>query len=366
MRMKSFAKTIGTVLLVLTLLLVVSCKQEKEKPAEITPEQGQEVVEIGVNIVNSVDLSTMRIDATGALTLDANLKIQKGEQKTSAEYFEIKGAHVETCVAEYKVKKTQKDGTIKETTEPNIGNTTASATIMGRDDRDLTKTVEFPVAISIQPKDLNGVTVTAGTVKVGEKIEADLEEDGPGDELIMQIFEAVHLDTTGILDEDLDLDEDLLKEYGEGNVSATLKDVGLVFSGTAKDGTAYSATLSLNGTIALEAGAPKNGKRYASIDSDIDFTIKIAYGGSNSEFTMKFQEKKSTNDLDEFINHIGEAIGGDLTLESAKVLMAEIGLTTTPRYATINGMQVDATSYLNFLIDYAIQATSQDEEASQD
>ena len=354
MKMKSFVKTIGTILLVLSILFVVSCKQEKEKPAEITPEQGQEVVEIGVNIVNSVDLSSMKIDATGSLVLDANLKIQNGDK----EYLEIKDAHVETCVAEYNVIKKG-----EATTEPNIGATTASATIKGKNSEDPTATVEFVVSAALQPKDVAGVTITAGTINIGGQ-EADLEEDEIDGELIMTLLAGKHLDFTGILveeDDDYELNEDLLKNYGEGNVSAALKDVGLVFSGTAKDGTAYSAKLALDGTIAVETEAPKAGKRAASIDSNIDLTITIVYGGSNSEFTMKFQEKKSTNDVQALIDEIENAFDGELTLESAKALMAEIGLTTTPRYATINGVQVDATSYLNFLIDYAIKATSKTE-----
>ena len=354
MKMKSFVKTIGTILLVLSILFVVSCKQEKEKPAEITPEQGQEVVEIGVNIVNSVDLSSMKIDATGSLVLDANLKIQNGDK----EYLEIKDAHVETCVAEYNVIKKG-----EATTEPNIGATTASATIKGKNSEDPTATVEFVVSAALQPKDVAGVTITAGTINIGGQ-EADLEEDEIDGELIMTLLAGKHLDFAGIIVEDGDdyeLNEDLLKNYGEGNVSAALKDVGLVFSGTAKDVTAYSAKLALDGTIAVETEAPKAGKRAASIDSNIDLTITIVYGGSNSEFTMKFQEKKSTNDVQALIDEIGNAFDGELTLESAKALMAEIGLTTTPRYATINGVQVDATSYLNFLIDYAIKATSKTE-----
>ena len=355
MKMKPFAKTIGTILLVLSILLVVSCK-EKEKPAEITPEQGQEVVEIGVNIVNSVNLSTMKIDATGSLVLDANLKIQNGDK----EYLEIKDAHVETSVVEYKVKKTQKDGTIKETTEPNIGATKASATIKGKDSEDPTKTAEFSIVVALQPKEIQGVTVTAGTIKIGDQV-IDVEEEEPGDELIMSIFAAKHMDISNIIvkdGEDYELNEDLLEAYGSGNISLTLKDAGLVFSGTAKDGTAYSAKLALDGNIAVETEAPdKAGKRAASIDSNIDLTITIVYGGSNSEFTMKFQEKNATDDVNALIDSIENAFDQDLTLESAKALMAEIGLTTTPRYATINGVQVDATSYLNFLIDYAIQAS---------
>ncbi len=81
---------------------------------------------------------------------------------------------------------------------------------------------------------------------------------------------------------------------------------------------------------------------------------------------MKFQEKKSTNDLAELIDRIEKAFDDDLTLEGAKILMAEIGLTTSPRYATINGVEVEATSYLNFLIDFAIQASNSEEEESQD
>ena len=358
MKMKSFAKIIGTILLVLSILLVVSCKQEKEKPAEITPEQGQEVVEIGVNIVNSVDLSSLKIDATGSLTLDANLKIQNGDK----EYFEIQNAHVETCVAEYKVKKVQKDSTVIETTEPNIGKTTASATIKGKNTDPTKDNVEISVSVAIEPKETDGVTRTTGTINFGG-VEADLDEDKIDGELIMTMLAEKHLDITNIIvedDDDYELNEDLLKNYGEGNISLALKDVGLVFSGTNKDGTAYSATLALTGNIAVETEAPKAGKRAASIDSNIDFTITIVYGGSNSEFTMKFQEKKSTDDVSDLINTIGSYLNNDLTLESAKALMAEIGLTTTPRYATVNGVQVDATSYLNFLIDYAIQASQKD------
>ena len=350
MKMKSFVRTIGTILLVLSILFVVSCKQEKEKPAEITPEQGQEVVEIGVNIVNSVDLSSLKIDATGALTLDANLKIQNG----TTDYLEIKDAHVETCVAEYKVIKKG-----EATTEPKIVGTKASATVIGKDSTDPTKTASISVTADIQPVDVEGITVTKGTIKIGEttlKI-----EDEPEEETILAAFSPIV--TTNIIvedDDDYELNEDLLKNYGEGNISLTLKDVGLVFSGTNKDGTAYSATLALSGSIAVETEAPKAGKRAASIDSNIDFTITIVYGGSNSEFTMKFQEKKSTNDVSDLITTIGAYLDNDLTLESAKALMAEIGLTTTPRYATVNGVQVDATSYLNFLIDYAIQASQKD------
>ena len=356
MKMKSFARFIGTILLVLSILLVVSCKQEKEKPAEITPEQGQEVVEIGVNIVNSVDLSSLKIDATGSLVLDANLKIQNGDK----EYLEIQNAHVESCVAQYKVIK--KGETV---TEPNIGKTTASATIKGKNSEDPTQTVQIAVSAAIEPKDINGVTETAGAINVGG-VEIDLEEDEVDGELIMYVLAQKHLDLEGIIvedDDDYELNEDLLKEHGEGNISLSLKDAGLVFYGTAKDGTAYSAKLALDGTIAVETEAPKNGKRAAAIDSNIDLTITIVYGDSNSEFTMKFQEKKATDDVSALIDSIGNALDQDLTLESAKALMAEIGLTTTPRYATINGMQVDATSYLNFLIDYAIQATSKDNEA---
>lgn len=365
MKKNHLFRFIGTILLVLSILLVVSCKQEKENPAEITPEQGQEVIEIGTNIVDSVDLRSMKIDATGSLSLDANLKVQNG----NSEYFEIKNAHIDTSVVEYKVKKTQKDGTIKETTEPNIGKTTANATISGKDSTDPTKTVEFAISASLEPKEVEGVTKTTGKITIGEgkdAILADVEEEEPGDEFIKSVFAKMHLDTTGIFDEDLDLNEDLLKSCGEGKVSANLKDVGLVFSGTAEDGTAYSAALTLSGKIEVEAEAPKAGKRAASIDSDIDFTIKISYGGSNSEFTMKFQEKKSTSDLDELIDRIEKAFDDDLTLEGAKVLMAEIGLTTSPRYATINGVEVEATSYLNFLIDFAIQASNSEEEESQD
>ena len=354
MKMKSFAKTIGTILLVLSVLLVVSCK-EKEKPAEITPEQGQEVVEIGTNIVNSVDLRTLKVDATGSLTLDANLKIQNGE----AEYFEIKNAHIETCVAEYKVKKVQKDNTVLETTEPNIGVTTASATITGKDSEDPTKTVSISVSAALAPKDVEGVTVTAGIIKIDNQ-EVDVEETEPGEEFIMSVIAAKHLDVTNIIvedDDDYELNEDLLKACAEGNVSIELTDAGLVFYGTNKEGVPYSAKLALDGKIKVGSEAPKNGKRSAYIDSDIDLTIKIAFGDSNSEFTMRFQEINTTNDVEELINHIEEALDGELTLESAKALMAEIGLTTTPRYATINGVQVDATSYLNFLIDFAIQAS---------
>ena len=365
MKMKSFAKTIGTILLVLTVLLAVSCKQEKEKPAEITPEQGQEVVDIGTNIVNSVDLSTLKIDATGALTLDANLKIQNGE----AEYFEIKDAHIETCVAEYKVKKTQKDGSIIETTEPNIGVTNATATIKGKDTEDPTKTAEFTVLVALQPKEIKGETVTAGTVTIdkGKETEliVDVEEEEPGDEFIMSVFAAKHMDITNIIvkdDDDYELNEDLVKAYAEGNISATLKDVGLVFYGTNKEGTPYSAKLALDGRISVQTEAPKGGKRSASIDSDIDLTIKIEFADRNSEFRMKFQEVNTTSDVDALIDYIEEALDNDLTLESAKALMAEIGLTTTPRYATVNGAEVDAASYLNFLIDFAIQASGKSEE----
>ena len=358
MKMKSFARTIGTILLVLSILLVVSCKQEKEKPAEITPEQGQEVVEIGTNIVNSVDLKTLKIDATGGLVLNANLKVQNGNQ----EYFEIKDAIIQGCVAEYK------KGT---STEPGIGNSSASATIVGKKVANEAEKIEIPVTVSVAPKETEGGTITAGTIKIGTT--TFKVEDEPEDEDILAAFSAMK--TEGIIiavedehsgDTSYELNEDLIKKYGEGNVNATLKDVGLVFYGTAKDGTAYSAKLALDGTIAVEAEAPKAEKRAASIDSNIDLTIKISYGDSNSEFTMKFQEKKSTNDVEGLIDYIEEALDNDLTLESAKALMAEIGLTTTPRYATINGVEVDATSYLNFLIDFAIQATSDEEEPQQE
>ena len=370
MKMKSFARFIGTVLLVLSLLLVVSCSN-KEKPAEITPEQGQEVIDIGKNIINSIDLKTLKVDATGSLVLDdVDLKIQNGEQ----EYFEIKDAHVETCVAEYKVKKEQKDGTFLETTEPNIGVTEASATIMGKDSTDPTKTVGFTVDVSLQPKEVAGVTVTAGTITfdkgtVNEQV-VDVEETEPGDEFILSVFNARHLDITNIIvkekdGDDYELNEDLLKAYGEGSVTAELKDVGLVFYGISKDGTAYSAKLALDGKIKIETAAPKDGKRSAAIDSDIDLTIKISYGDSNSEFTMRFQEEKSTNNLDLLIKEVGDALDDDLTLESAKALMADIGLMITPRYASINGVQVDATSYLNFLIAFAAEQASSKEEATQ-
>ena len=360
MKMKSFARFMGTILLVLSLLLVISCSN-KEKPAEITPEQGQEVIEIGTNIVNSVDLKTLKVDATGSLVLNGNLKIQNGNQ----EYLEIKDAHIETSVVEYKVKKEQKDGTILETTEPNIGATKASATIKGKDSTDPTKTVEIAVSASLQPKEVAGVTVTAGTITI-DKQEVDVEETEPGEEFIMSVIDAKHLDITNIIvkekdSDDYELNEDLLKAHGEGNVSARLKDVGLVFYGTAKDGTAYSAKLALDGSIEVETEAPKAGKRTASIDSNIDLTIKISYGDRNSEFTIKFQEKKSTNDLDELIKYVEEALDNDLTLDSAKALMAEIGLSITPRYASVNGVEVDAVSYLNFLIDFAIQASAKDE-----
>ena len=360
MKMKSFARFMGTILLVLSLLLVISCSN-KEKPAEITPEQGQEVIEIGTNIVNSVDLRTLKVDATGSLVLNGNLKIQNGNQ----EYLEIKDAHIETSVVEYKVKKEQKDGTILDTTEPNIGATKASATIKGKDSTDPTKTVEIAVSASLQPKEVAGVTVTAGTITI-DKQEVDVEETEPGEEFIMSVIDAKHLDITNIIvkekdGDDYELNEDLLKAHGEGNVSARLKDVGLVFYGTAKDGTAYSAKLALDGSIEVETEAPKAGKRSATIDSNIDLTIKISYGDRNSEFTIKFQEKKSTNDLDELIKYVEEALDNDLTLDSAKALMAEIGLSITPRYASVNGVEVDAVSYLNFLIDFAIQASAKDE-----
>ena len=348
---------IATILLVLSILFVVSCKQEKEKPAEITEEQGQEVIEIGTNIVNSVDLFSMKIDATGSLTLDANLKIQNGGN----EYFEIADAHIDTSIVEYNVKKTQKDGSIKETTEPNIGNTTASAKIKGKDSTDPTKTVEISVSAALHPRNIeSGETVTAGTITIDDQ-ELDVEETEPGTDLLMSVFSAKHLDTEGILvqeDDDLELNEDLLYSCGEGSLYATLKDVGLVFSGTAKDGTPFSASLTLSGTIDVETDAPKAGKRSVSIDSNVDFTIKIAYGERNSEFTMKFYEKNTTDDVEALIDHIGEAFENDLTLEDAKVLMAEIGLTTSPKYATINGVQVDATSYLNYLINFAIEQAS--------
>ena len=364
MKMKSFARFIGTVLLVLSLLLVVSCSN-KEKPAEITPEQGQEVIDIGKNIINSIDLKTLKVDATGSLVLDADLKIQNGEQ----EYFEIKDAHIETCVAEYKVKKEQKDGSFLETTEPNIGVTEASATIKGKNSTNPAEIVEISVTASLQPKEVAGVTVTAGKITI-DKDEVDVEETEPGDEFILSVFNAKHLDINNIIvkekdGDDYELNEALLKEFGEGSVTAKLKDVGLVFYGTSKEGIAYSAKLALDGTITAETEAPKDGKRAASIDSNINLTIKISYGDSNSEFTLKFQEKKSTNNLDLLIKEVGDALDDDLTLESAKALMADIGLIITPRYASINGVQVDATSYLNFLIAFAAEQASSKEEATQ-
>ena len=322
---------------------------------------------MGLNIVVSIfvlyliKVNILKVDATGSLVLNGNLKIQNGDQ----EYLEIKDAHIETSVVEYKVKKEQKDGTILDTTEPNIGATKASATIKGKDSTDPTKTVEIAVSASLQPKEVAGVTVTAGTITI-DKQEVDVEETEPGEEFIMSVIDAKHLDITNIIvkekdGDDYELNEDLLKAHGEGNVSARLKDVGLVFYGTAKDGTAYSAKLALDGSIEVETEAPKAGKRSASIDSNIDLTIKISYGDRNSEFTIKFQEKKSANDLDELIKYVEEALDNDLTLDSAKALMAEIGLSITPRYSSVNGVEVDAVSYLNFLIDFAIQASAKDE-----
>ena len=357
MKMKSFARFIGTILLVLSILLVVSCKN-KEKPAEITPEQGQAVIEIGTNIINSIDLKTLKVDATGSLVLDANLKIQSQQ-----EYLEIKDAHIETCVAKYNVKKTQKDGTVVETTEPNIGTTKASATIKGKDSTNAENTVEISVAANLYPKEVAGVTVTAGTITI-DKQEVDVEETEPGEEFIMSVIDAKHLDITNILvkdGDDYEFDEKLLEQYGEGNVSAKLKDVGLVFYGTNKEGIAYSAKLALDGTITVET-APNAGKRSASIDSNIDLTIVISYGDSNSEFKLRFQETKSTGDLDKLISDVEEAFDNDLTLESARALMAEIGLTISPTFASVNGVEVDANSYLNFLIDFAIQASQKDDQ----
>ena len=365
MKMKSFARFIGTILLVLSLLFVVSCKS-KERPAEITPEQGQEVVEIGTAIVNSIDLKTLKVDATGALEIDdANLKIQSDK-----EYFEIKDAHIETCVSKYNVKKTQKDGTVVETTEPNIGVTKASATIKGNP-IDQTKTAEFTVAVDLYPEDVNEVTVTKGTITINKgtanEQEIDVEEEEPGDEFIMSLFSNMNLDVENIIvkeedGDDYELDEDLLKNYGAGKVIAKLKDVGLVFYGTSKEGIAYSAKLALDGTIEAESEAPKAGKRSASIDSNIDLTITISYGDRNSEFRLNFRETKDTKDLDKLIQDVKEAIGSDLTMESIKALMAQIGLTVNPKYASVNGVEVDATSYLNFLIAFAAeQASSKNE-----
>ena len=369
MKMKSFARFIGTILLVLSLLLVVSCSN-KEKPAEITPEQGQEVIDIGTAIINSVDLKTLKVDATGALVLDANLKIEKKQGENIEEYFEIKNAHIDTSVVKYKVKKVQKDGTVLETTEPNIGVTKASATIKGNP-KDPTKTAEFTVAVDLYPEDVNEVTVTKGKITINkgtdDELLIDVEETEPDDKFIMSLFSNMNLDVENIIvkekdGDDYELSEDLLKEYGEGNVNATLKDVGLVFYGTSKEGTAYSAKLALDGSIKVETEAPKNGKRSATIDSNIDLTIKISYGDRNSEFTVEFQEKKSTNDLDGLIKYVEEALDNDLTMESAKALMAEIGLSITPRYASVNGVEVDAASYLNFLIAFAAeQANSKNE-----
>ena len=354
MRMKSFARLFGTILLVLSLFLAVSCSS-KEKPAEITPEQGQEVIDIGTAIINSVDLKTLKVDATGSLVLDGSLKIQNGNK----EYFEIENAHIETSVVEYKVKKVKNDGSVLETTEPNIGETKASATIKGKGN-----TVGFTVDADLYPKEVNNVTVTAGTITIDKgtdnEQEVDVEETEPGEEFIMSVIEAKHLDITNILvkeedDDDYELNKDLLKGYGEGHVIAELNDVGLVFYGTAKDGTAYSAKLALDGTIDVETAAPKAGKRSASIDSNIDLTIKISYGDRNSEFTVKFQEKKSTNNLDQLIKEVGDAFDDELTLDSATSLMADIGLTATPKYASVNGVEVDAASYLNFLIAFAVE-----------
>ena len=366
MKMKSFARFMGTILLVLSLLLVVSCKS-KERPAEITPEQGQEVIDIGTAIINSVDLKTLKVDATGALVLDANLKIEKKQGENIEEYFEIKDAHIETSVVEYKVKK---DNTSPVTNEPNIGVTKASATIKGNP-KDPTKTAEFTAAVDLYPEDVNEETVTKGkiTINMGtdDELLIDVEETEPDDKFIMSLFSNMNLDVENIIvkekdGDDYELSEDLLKEYGEGNVNARLKDVGLVFYGESKDGVAYSAKLALDGTIEVESEAPKNGKRSASIVSDIDLTIKISYGDRNSEFTVKFQEKKSTNDLDALIKYVEEALDNDLTMESAKALMAEIGLSITPRYASVNGVEVDAASYLNFLIAFAAeQANSKNE-----
>lgn len=361
MKMKSLARFIGTILLVLSLLLAVSCSN-REKPAEITPEQGQEVIEIGTNIVNSIDLKTLKVDATGALELDANLKIQ-----SEKEYFEIENAHIETCVAQYKVKK---DNTSPVTNEPNIGVTKASGTIKGKP-IDPTKTAVFTVAVDLYPEDVNEVTVTKGTITINKgtanEQKIDVEETESGDEFIMSLFSNMNLDVANIIVEeedgdDYELDEDLLKESGAGNVSATLKDVGLVFYGTSKEGVAYSAKLALDGTISVETAPTKAGKRSASVVSDISLTIRISYGDRNSEFRLNFRETKDTKDLDKLIQDVKEAIGSDLTMESIKALMAQIGLTVTPKYASVNGVEVDAASYLDFLIAFAAeQAGGKDE-----
>ena len=359
MKMKSFARFLGTVLLVLSLLLVVSCKS-KERPAEINEEQSAIVIGIGTDIVNNIFAkgTTARIDAQGAATIEGNLKVENGNQ----EYFELKDVSISGCVAEYTKVKEEKTST-----EPGIGVSTASATIIGRKADDKTKTVEIPVAVSVGPEETAGGTITKGTIKIGGT--TFKVEDDPEDEEILAALSSMDLTNIIVEKEDHgevsnDLNTDLIKKYADCTLTAEIKDVGIVINGTNKDGVAFKTALTLDGKIDARIDAPgKNGKaRYAKVDSNFDFTIEIAFGENSSKFVMNFKEKNSTDSLEAMIAEIEKAFDSDLDLDGLKSLMVYIGLTATPKYASVNGVEVDAASYLNFLIAFAAeQANSKNE-----
>ena len=361
MKMKSFARFIGTILLVLSLLFVVSCKP-KERPAEINEEQSAIVIGIGTDIVNNIFAkgTTAQIDAQGAATIEGKLKVENGTQQ----YFELKDVSISGCVAEY-----TKTKDAKTSTEPGVGPTTASATIIGIDASDNTKKAEIEVTASVQPKETAAGTVTSGTLKIGQTT-FDVEKEYEDEDFLAAL---AAIETEGIIVPKVDektgktsyeLNEDLIKQYADCTVRAEIKDVGIVITGTNKDAVAFRTALTLGGKINAQIDAPgKNNKaRFAKVDSDFDFTIEIAFGENSSKFVMNFTEKNSTDNLMAMIDYIEKAFDSDLDLEGLKSLMVYVGLTATPKYASVNGVEVDAASYLNFLIAFAAEQASSKEE----
>ncbi|MBQ6672240.1 MAG: hypothetical protein IJM73_03360 [Spirochaetales bacterium] len=342
---KSFLKHICTVSLavLLSLFIMVSCAPEPEppKPQEINAEQTVQVEEIASQVSDGdLTLEDGYISLGGHVALSGNASVR------TTDLYEFKDLALESGLT-LKLANNLVGDKYKLSLEADVDRSTANLNItgpktVGGEER-VTKNVTAAISYD---KDNDK---PEGTLTIGG-FDFDVSQDIDGD----LVIEKLGMDLDGILDGEGEPDMDKIMDKAYGKVKLTLSNIGVEFKGHLKDASNTPVTIKakIDGTVEPDVQQPDAvGKRAANLKADLVLSIDLEVGEGNIEFKAELTEDLNVEDLNTYIEEFGDLLDDALdTPESLQHFLDEVGLTFDPFFASVNGVEVEAKSFVNVVI----------------
>lgn len=326
--------------------LFVSCKQTpEEKPAAVSEEQRLVISDTIMGFVTNVseegDAGTLQTDVSGEIVLNANAELGSYKVSGLSASASAKVGLDEEYEPVYSVK-------VK-----------ASANATGPDIEDNTslKTTAVSADVTIATAGPSG-TFTIGSEEFDvEEIAAD--EDFDPEVLLTALgidVEAMQSEAVEKYGEDVEFGDYLLAALS-ADASLELKNVSANI-GAKVGGKDVGLSASINGKISASSNVVDD-VRGASVDVNLDVTIGVKYGSDSISFTANIKVLKNSDNVIEWIGKLSEGTFLSDDPENLKPmqiineLFNYVGLTLTPKAASVNGTAVDASSFYSAVMGVA-------------